>query len=84
MNKSIEINEYNKAASVDIKYIKNADGTVTAIATSNIKFADTKPTWKLSEDGYTYTKIFDKEQNYYTSFSDVYGRVKQIQILIEK
>ena len=73
MNKSIGINEYNKTARVDIKYIKNSDGTVTAIATSNVKFANTKPTWKLSEDGYSYMKTFAKNQEYYTTFTDVFN-----------
>ena len=73
VNKSLGINEYNKTARVDIKYIKNSDGTVTAIATSNVKFANTKPTWKLSEDGYSYMKTFAKNQEYYTTFTDVFN-----------
>ncbi|MCI8273524.1 MAG: leucine-rich repeat protein [Clostridia bacterium] len=75
----IKISNFNK---VEIKYETNADGTITAIATSNIKFANTKPTWKLSNDGYTYTKTFTDSQNYKTNFIDIYGNetIKEINI----
>lgn len=77
--KDIIINDFNK---VDIKYEKNTDGSITAIATSGVKFAHTKPTWKLSTDGHTYTKTFTSNQNYLTDFIDIYGNkvIKNIRI----
>ena len=75
VEKMIKIDTFNEEINVEISYKDNGDGTITAIAVSkNNKFADTKPTWILSADGYTYTKIYDTTQNYSTTFTNVYGK----------
>ena len=43
--------------------------------------ANTKPTWKLSADKLTYTKIYSQEETYYTTVEDIYGN--KIDVLIE-
>ena len=73
INKSIKIDSFDESIHVSITYKYNDEGTITAIATSNTPFADTKPTWKLSNDGYTYTKTYITNQNYNTIFVNVYG-----------
>lgn len=83
IEKKIEIREVEDLK-VTIDYIENSDGTMTAIATSITKFAQTKPTWKLSDDGYSYTKIYNKNENYHTAFTDIFGRIVQKEIIINK
>ena len=74
VNKNININKFDEKIDVELSYKNNEDGTVTVIAKSkNNKFANTKPTWNLSKDGYTYTKIYNSNQNYYTMFTNEYG-----------
>ena len=82
INQTILIDQYNKEANVDIMYVTNLDGSVTAKVTSKAKFAPTKPTWTLSSDAYTYTKTFYESQNYNTIFTDVLGRNKNVNINI--
>ena len=68
----------------EIKYVKNKEeNSVEAIVTSpNMKFAKTKPSWNLSADGHTYTKKYYKKEDYFTTFTDVYGNVVNLQIKI--
>ena len=47
----------------------------------NKPMANTKPTWKLSADKLTYTKIYSQEETYYTTVEDIYGN--KIDVLIE-
>lgn len=55
---------------------------VTATMKSNKKLADTKSSWILSSDQYTYTKKYDSNQTYYTPVQDVYGNIVNVQIKI--
>lgn len=85
INKEININIFDEKIDVELSYNDNQDGTVTVIAKSkNNKFKNTKPTWKLSEDGYTYTKIYDSNQNYSTLFTNEYGNTTRKNININK
>ena len=65
------------------EYNKN-NNTVTAIMKSNKVLAGTKPTWTLSEDKLTYTKKFDKNQEYYTPVQDTYGNSVSVKISINQ
>ena len=47
---------------------------------SNEIMADTKPTWKLSDDKLVYTKRYNKNQNYITEVKDVYGNISKVNI----
>ena len=85
VNKNININKFDEKIDVELSYKNNEDGTVTVIAKSkNNKFANTKPTWNLSKDGYTYTKIYNSNQNYYTMFTNEYGNTVNKNININK
>ena len=66
---------------VDYEYDETTN-QVTAIMTSNIELQDTKPTWELSEDKKTYTKVFTNNQTYSTEVTNMYGYVVNININI--
>lgn len=69
---------------ITTNYQYNKDNTVTVIMTSNQEFANTKPTWILSNDKKTYTKIIESNQKYITPFQDIYGNAVNIEIEITK
>ena len=69
---------------ITIEYIENQDNTVTVIMHSNEPMADTKPTWKLSEDQLSYSKIFNANQNYTTDVQDIHGNTTTVGIIIDK
>ena len=73
-NVTINITDIDdKPPIITFNYKLNEDNTVTVTAKSNEDLMYSKPTWSLSEDKKTYTKSFDKNQNYSTSFKDIYG-----------
>ena len=55
---------------------------VTAIIHSNNPLANTKSTWELSSDKYTYSKVFSQNQTYTTPVQDIYGNVVNAEINI--
>lgn len=61
-----------------------ANDVVTVKLTSNEVMADTKPTWKLSEDKLTYTKKYYKNDSYYTDVKDIFGNVTKVKLNIDK
>ena len=67
---------------ITVEYIKNDNNTVTAIMHSNSKLKDTKPSWTLSADGLSYTKIFGANEDYTTQVEDLYGNVITVRITI--
>ena len=69
---------------ITVEYIKNDNNTVTAIMHSNSKLKDTKPSWTLSADGLSYTKIFGANDQYTTDVEDIYGHVVTVTIEITK
>ena len=62
----------------------NSNTRVKVSVTSNLRMQDTKPTWKLSSDKKTYTKIFDTNENYSTDFTQINGISKKLHININK
>ena len=66
---------------VNYKYDEKTN-KVTAIMTSNTELQDTKPSWKLSEDKKTYTKVFTENQTYNTDVVNMYGQVISVAINI--
>ena len=80
----IEINQIDdKGPEIEVTYTYNdKSGIVTANMKSNEIIADTKPTWKLSEDKLTYTKDFNENQSYITDVKDIYGNTTKVKISI--
>ena len=65
-----------KDMELDINYeYDSVVNTVTAKVTSNVPMKKTKPTWILSSDKKTYTKIFNENINYTTDFTQSNGKV---------
>lgn len=73
----------NNIFSVNIKYTLNSDNTVTATAYANLPFNDTKTTWELSSDRLSYSKTFNTNQCYETSFECENGMISTKQVEIE-
>lgn len=55
---------------------------VTVKMNSNIFLKDTKPTWKLSEDKKTYTKVFSQNAKYNTLVESINGEVLNTELNI--
>ena len=53
------------------EYDDNTNQVIAKIV-SDIELQDTKPTWNLSEDKKTYTKIYTKNEVYSTQVTDRY------------
>ena len=87
ININIQIDQIDdKAPEIDTEYIYiNSDNTVKVIMHSNEALGDTKPSWTLSEDKLTYTKIFSasKNEDYATTVHDIYGNERWIKIKIQ-
>ncbi len=72
-----------KGPIISMRYEYNeSNNTVTAKMVSNKILEDTKPTWTLSQDKLTYTKTFDKNQQYSTPVQDTYGNYLYVEISI--
>ncbi len=80
----IEITQIDdKGPEIEVIYTYNEkSGIVTVDMKSNEIIADTKPTWKLSDDKLTYTKSFNENQNYITEVKDIYGNITKVKISI--
>lgn len=72
---NVEVNVVDvKKTEIQIKYEYNTNKTqVTVKIVSNVKLKNTKPTWKLSEDKFTYSKVFTSNTQYTTPVEDVCG-----------
>ena len=80
----INVNQIDdKAPEITMEYIYNNNKTVTAIMHSNEILGDTKPSWTLSSDKLTYTKIFDSSQYYTTPVHDIYGNEVIVRISVK-
>ena len=76
----INVTEINTTI-VEVTYeYKEETNTVIATMTSNNGFQDTKVSWKLSEDGKSYTFEFGDNTTYITNVVDKYGKVIPVQI----
>ena len=80
----IEITQIDdKGPEIEVIYTYNEkSGIVTVDMKSNEIMADTKPTWKLSDDKLIYTKSFNENQNYITEVKDIYGNITKVKISI--
>ena len=76
----IAITQVKSKPTFKVNYNYNINNTVTVNVTSNKKFKDTKPTWKLSTNLYTYTKTFSTNTNYNTIFEDEDGIKENVNI----
>lgn len=77
--KSLAIEEIN----VEYEYIEETNQVIARII-SNVELEDTKPTWQLSEDRKTYTKIYSGNMKYFTSVQDVNGNITSLEIDINQ
>jgi len=74
--------EHSKGPNITVKYLYDSSERVTVYIISDRKLKNTKPTWKLSEDGYTYTKTFTNNNNYTTNVIDANGNEVNVSILV--
>ena len=66
---------------IDVVYeYDSKSNQVTAKIISDIELQDTKPTWKLSNDKKTYTKVFSSNMSYSTPVQDKNGNVINVNI----
>ena len=72
--------EDNSTIQVRYLYADRKKATVEII--SSIQMKDTKPTWNLSADGYTYTKEYYANEMYTTYIQDVNGVTKEVSIIV--
>ena len=81
----LDIEKIDKNAPIiKLNYKYNENGSVTISAISNEKLGNTKPTWDLSEDQMIYSKTFNNDEDYYTSFQDTYGNSVLVYIKLKK
>lgn len=77
--------EITQQLTIETEYIYNENNnTVTAIMHSNVELAHTKPTWTLSDDKMSYTKVFSENQTYSTGVTDIYGNTTNVIIQITR
>lgn len=82
---SIIIEEIDKNPPIiDLDYKYNEDDTVTVFIKSNKKLANTKPTWQLSDDKYTYIKSFYNDNDSITPVQDLYGNITKVKVSFRK
>lgn len=74
---TFEVTEIKSGYEVYTSYNKETN-TVKVDVKSNCKFQNTKPTWILSDDGYTYSKEYGKNGTYKTSFTDMNGKTEEV------
>lgn len=72
----------SQSSDITLTYKYNDDNTVTAIAKSSVGFKETKPTWTLSKDKFTYTKLYYTNESYYTTFVLKNGVTRNIKLNI--
>ena len=77
-----KVNAENIELKIETKYIYDKKtNTVIGKIISNIPLKDTKASWKLSEDGLTYTnEKFKENGSYYTWVEDIYGNKAEVLI----
>ena len=77
-----EIDNEGPEIKIETKYDEKTN-TVTVKAISNEILGQTKPTWNLSDDKLTYSKEYEINGTYTTTFSDVYGNTSKVTFKIE-
>ena len=69
-------------STIKVRYLYTDRKKVTVEIISSIPMKPTKPTWKLSEDGYTYTKEYYANEMYTTYIQDINGVIKEVSIMV--
>ena len=82
-NAKIEVTKLTPKIETSYKYNSSGD-MVTVTMKANTQIENTKLTWTLSSDKYTYTKKFDKNQIYTTPVQDIFGNSVNVEIKITK
>ncbi len=77
------IYNYPGTPNIKVKYMYTSYEKVIVEMVSDVKFKDTKPTWKLSSDGYRYTKEFTEYDVYTTPINDVNGHTRVMDIIVD-
>lgn len=78
--------EYKQAdgSTITVKYMYTIYENVIVQIHSTIRMENTKAAeWKLSEDGYDYTKVFYEDTKYTTQIQDINGLTKNVLIDID-
>ncbi len=77
--------EYRQSdnSKITVGYMYTSYENVIVQITSSVKMENTKPSWKLSEDGYRYTKVFYEDTNYTTPIQDINGVIKNVTINVD-
>ncbi len=70
-------------STITVNYMYTSYENVIVEIVSSVQLQDTKPSWTLSEDKYTYTKIFTEDTEYTTPVIDINGRQKNVYISID-
>ena len=72
-----------KQLKIKIEYeLNKKTNQVIAKMNSNICLKDTKPTWSLSKDKKTYTKVFDENMQYHTRVESINGEILNTELNI--
>ncbi len=74
--------EHGKGPNITVKYLYDSSEKVTVYIVSDRKMKNTKPTWKLSEDSYIYTKTFTSNNSYTTNVIDLDGNEVNVSIIV--
>ena len=73
----------NKGPNIKVKYLYDSNEQVTVYIVSDKELKNTKPTWNLSEDRFTYTKTFKNNESYTTNVVDIEGNEVKVSILVK-
>ena len=84
INFKIQKYTYNQSdkSTIKVRYLYKARTEAIVQIISSVKMVNTKPTWNLSSDGYTYTKVFYSNNIYVTPVQDINGVTKDVDILV--
>lgn len=83
LKKKRNIYSQSDGSTITVNYMYTSYENVIVQITSSVQLQDTKPTWTLSEDKYTYTKTFTDDIEYSTPVVDINGRQKNVYISID-
>lgn len=85
INFKIKKYEYEQSdkSTIKVKYLYIGKEKAVVEIISSVKMADTKPTWKLSEDGYKYVKEYYNNETYTTYIQDINGKQKSVNIQVK-
>ena len=77
--------DFNKENNIYIeKSYDEENNCVIVNIISDMELMDTKPTWKLSSDRKSYTKVFYENQKYFTTVQNISGEIYEVEIVIDE